>query len=131
MNLSASPGENMLSYMSKGEGLHPYPDRDPDIRGRYIHASFNKEEVAWGYARFLFGGPPSPLAGRYEFQALSALKRILYILNRTFFGMKILGGCFGRLILTGCVTRGGFCVGLDPLPAEDSPGTGARPESTS
>jgi len=90
--------------MSKGRGLHPFPDRDLD-------ASFNREEMGWRYARFLFGGPPAPslLAGR-------------------FFGMKMLGGCFGRL--TGCVTRGGFCVGLGPLPAEDSLGTGARPDST-
>src|ERR1700761_9683245 len=49
-------------------------------------------------------------------------------LNHTFFGMKMLDGCFGRL--TGCVNRGRFCVGLGPPPAEDSLGPGARPDST-
>lgn len=44
--------------------------------------------------------------------------------------MKRLGACFGRL--TGCVSREGFCVGLGPLPVEDSLGTtGAWPDSTS
>jgi hypothetical protein len=37
--------------------------------------------------------------------------------NRTFLGIKRLGGCFGRF--TGCAGRE-FCVGFGPLPAVGS-----------
>jgi len=112
MNLVPELGKTGFRTCLRG-GPVPLPVgvRDTQTK-RYIHASFNREDMGWRYARFLFGGAPapSPWAGR-------------------FFGMKMLVGCFGRL--TGCVNRGGFCAGLGPLPAEDSLGTGARRDSIS